>query len=191
MTRKNGSYSRFPAQRLAADAVLIALYFGLSLLAVQIGGIKITFSSLPTMIGAMLFGPVDGLIVGFLGAMMEQLLKFGFTATTLLWVLPPAVRGLFIGLCARQLQGAWTVRRPYGYFAVCVVSGLIVSVLNTLVFYVDAKLYHYYSYALIFGVFWLRIGSGALSSLLMSAVSLPVIRALKKTKLAPVSEGEA
>ena len=71
---------------------------------VEIGGIKLTFASLPTMICAMLFGPIDGFLVGFLGAFLEQMLKYGFTTTTLLWVLPPAIRGLFIRVCALLLK---------------------------------------------------------------------------------------
>ena len=183
------SKNRFPVWRIAIDAVLIAMYFGLSMLSVTVGGIKLTFASLPTLICAMMFGPVDGFIVGFLGALMEQMLQFGFTATTLLWVLPPAIRGLFVGLCALLLKKHMSVeaivatKRPYVYFGVTLVSGLLVSVLNTLVYYVDAKLYHYYEYHLIFGVFWIRIASGLISTLLMSIVALPIIAALQRELL--------
>ena len=76
-------------------------------------------------------------------------------------------------------------KRPFVYFAVCIVSGIIVSTLNTLVFYVDAKMFHYYEYHMIFGVFWIRIASGILSSLLMSAAALPVLAALKRANLVP------
>lgn len=191
MSKSSTILGTFSVQRLAIDAVLIAMYFGLSLLSVEIGGIKITFASLPTIICAMLFGPIDGFLVGFLGAFLEQMLKFGFTATTLLWVLPPAIRGLFIGICAlllRRHMSADTIlqnKRPFVYFAVCIISGIIVSSLNTLVFYVDAKMFHYYEYHMIFGVFWIRIASGILSSLLMSAAALPVIAALKRANLVP------
>ena len=197
MSKNNTLLGVFSVRRIAIDAVLIAMFFGLSLLSVQLGGIKITFASLPTIICAMLFGPIDGFLVGFLGAFLEQMLKFGFTATTMLWILPPAIRGLFIGLCAVLLRKHMSVdsilqtKRPYVYFIFCILSGIIVSTLNTLVFYVDAKIYHYYEYHMIFGVFWFRIASGIVSSLLMALVALPVVAALKRANFIPTKKARA
>ena len=191
------SKTRFSVRRIAIDAVLIAMYFGLSLLSVEIGGIKLTFASLPTLICAMLFGPVDGFLVGFLGAFMEQMIKYGFTATTLLWVLPPAIRGLFVGVCALLLKKHMSVdailstKRPYVYFVVTLISGAIVSVLNTLVFYVDAKMFGYYEYHMMFGVFWIRIASGLLSTLLMASIALPVVAALQRANFIPSKKARA
>lgn len=191
------SKTRFSVRRIAIDAVLIAMYFGLSLLSVEIGGIKLTFASLPTLICAMLFGPVDGFLVGFLGAFMEQMIKYGFTATTLLWVLPPAIRGLFVGVCALLLKKHMSVdailstKRPYVYFVVTLISGAIVSALNTLVFYVDAKMFGYYEYHMIFGVFWIRIASGLLSTLLMASIALPVVAALQRANFIPSKKARA
>ena len=68
---------------------------------------------------------------------------------------------------------------------ICVISGIIVSTLNTLVFYADAKIFHYYEYHMIFGVFWIRIASGVISSLLMAIVALPVVAALKRANFIP------
>lgn len=179
----------FTLRRIATDAVLVALFYGLSLLSVEIGGVKITFDSLPVMICAMLFGPVDGFLVGFLGAFLEQMIKYGLTATTLLWVLPAAIRGLFVGTCARlmkkQMSELSEKKRPYAYFLVCLISGLIVSTLNTLVFYVDAKLFGYYEYHMIFGIFWLRLVLGAAASVVSAVVALPVIGALKRANFVP------
>ena len=197
MSKNSTLLGVFSVRRIAIDAVLIAMFFGLSLLSVQLGGIKITFASLPTIICAMLFGPIDGFLVGFLGAFLEQMLKFGFTATTMLWILPPAIRGLFIGLCAVLLRKHMSVdsilqtKRPYVYFIFCILSGIIVSTLNTLVFYVDAKIYHSYEYHMIFGVFWIRIAAGIVSSLLMALVALPVVAALKRANFIPTKKARA
>lgn len=197
MSKNSTLLGTFSVKRIAINAVLIAMYFGLSLLSVQLGGIKLTFASLPTIICAMLFGPIDGFLVGFLGAFLEQMIKFGFTATTMLWILPPAIRGLFIGICALLLKKHMSVdailqtKRPYVYFIACIVSGIIVSTLNTLVFYVDAKMFHYYEYHMIFGVFWIRIASGVASSLLMSIVALPVVAALKRANFIPSKKAKA
>ena len=69
-------------KRLVIDALLIALFFVLSAAAVTIGGIKLTFASLPGILAAMLYGPIDGFVVGFLGAFLEQMLHFAKTHLT-------------------------------------------------------------------------------------------------------------
>lgn len=178
--------NRFPVKRIAIDAVLIALYFGLSWAAVEIGGVKLTFVGLASIIAAMVYGPLDGFLVGLLGAFCEQMLKYGFTATTLLWLLGPAMRGLVVG-CAKLIfkQSMSTEkllknRRPFVFFAVSIFAGLVVSTLNTAAFYVDAKLFHYYTYELIFGVFWLRLLLGAASSLAMALVTLPILAGVQQ-----------
>ena len=180
----------FPVKRIAIDAVLIAMYFGLSWASVEIGGIKLTFVGLASIIAAMVYGPIDGFLVGFLGAFCEQMLKYGFTATTLLWLLGPAMRGLVVG-CAKLIfkrsmstENLLRNHRPYVFFAVSIFAGLVVSVLNTTAFYVDAKMFHYYTYELIFGVFWLRLLLAAASSLLMALVTLPVLAGVQHTNFA-------
>ena len=182
--------NRFPVKRIAIDAVLIAMYFGLSWVSVEIGGIKLTFVGLASIIAAMVYGPLDGFLVGFFGAFCEQMLKYGFTATTLLWLLGPAMRGLVIG-CAKLVfkrsmatENLLRDHRPYVFFAVSIFAGLVVSVLNTTAFYVDAKMFHYYTYELIFGVFWLRLLLAAASSLLMALVTLPVLAGVQHTNFA-------
>lgn len=182
--------SRNSVKRFAYDGVLAAMFFALSFLSVEIAGIKLTFDSLAVTIPAMLFGPVDGLLVGLTGAFLEQMIKYGFTATTLLWIIPPALRGLTIGFGvklfprAMQLNHIWTKKRPFVYFAICMVAAIITSTGNTLVYYVDSKMFGYYSYELIFGVFGIRILTGVVSALLTAVVAIPILRALQVTGVA-------
>ncbi len=178
----------FTTRRIAMVGILAAVFFGLSLFSVEIGGIKITFDALPVIIGATLFGPFDACIIGLIGAFLEQLLHYGITATTLLWILPPAIRGLSIGLAVRlfpqqmRLEKIWSQRRPYIYWLVCLAAAVITSLLNTLVYYVDAKLYGYYSFALIFGVMGMRIITGLITATITAAVAIPILAALSKQK---------
>ena len=65
----------FTTKRIVVDALLIALFYILSMLSVEIAGVKITFVSLPTVVCALLYGPVDACIVGLLGAFLEQMLE--------------------------------------------------------------------------------------------------------------------
>ena len=93
--------SHFTAKRLAMNAVMVALYFVLSMMAVPVGGFKLTFEHLPIILCAVFFGPLDAVIVGALGEFINQMLTFGFTPTTILWMAPAMIRGLSMGLGAR------------------------------------------------------------------------------------------
>lgn len=173
-------FDSFPLRRVAFDGILVAVFFVLTLFSVEIAGVKVTFDSLAVVIAAVLFGPLDAFLVGFLGATLEQLLKYGVTVTTLLWVIPPAVRGLIVGACVRKIPEGKSIAL---YLCVCVIAGLATSVLNTLVYYLDSKLFGYYNYALIFGVFFVRLLTGAAASVITACAALPILRALKKGNL--------
>ena len=185
----NNKHSKFSAKRLAINAALVALYIALSMLAVPIGGFKLTFEHLPVILCAVVFGPVDALIVGALAELMNQMLTFGFTPTTILWMAPAMFRGLSIGLCAKflpkffGLEALLEKKAPAMFLICCIVSGLICSLINTFTLYVDSKMFGYYSYAMVFGVLWLRLGASAISSALMAVVVKPLLHALRKTKL--------
>ena len=180
---------RNKTKRMATNAMLAALYFTLSMLAVPVGGLKLTFEHLPVIMAAVMFGPVDALVIGGLGELANQMMTYGLTPTTVLWMTPAMFRGLSMGLCAKYLSkyvGADAViekKLPIAFLVTCVVSGLICSLLNTFTLYVDSKMYGYYSYALVFGVFWIRMAASAVSSVLMAAAGKPVLAAMKKAKI--------
>lgn len=181
--------STISVKRMALDAVLIAMFFALSLLQIPAGGLKFTFSALPIIICAVVFGPVDAFLVGLLGALLEQMMTYGFTPTTILWILPAGVRGLFIGLCLLPLKKRHPIdtllrdKRIIVFYVICLCSAVIVSCFNTLTLYVDSKMYGYYTYALVFGSFVARIITGLISSALMATATIPVVGALRRAKI--------
>jgi hypothetical protein len=116
-------------------------------------------------------------------------MSYGFTATTMLWVLGPAVRGLIIGLGVLLFKKQMSLetivgsKKPYIYVIVNIVASAVTSSLNTLALYVDSKMFGYYEYHMVFGVLFTRIITGIFSSLIMAAIVIPVLVSLKKTKL--------
>lgn len=178
----------FTVKRIVTDALLAAMFFTLSLMSVEIAGVKVTFVSLATVICAMLYGPIDAIIVCMLGAFLEQMLKYGITATTLLWIAPAGIRAAIIGISALLLRRYMSVesvlekKRPYVYFTVCIVAGLITSCANTAVFYIDAKIFGYYNYEMIFGILGVRLITGMMASFVTAIVARPILAALKKAK---------
>lgn len=182
--------SAFSVKRITLDAMLIAMYMVLSSMKITMGGLQITFAFLPVIICAIAFGPVDGLIVGFLCEFLSQILgPYGMTPTTLLWVAPVAIRGLLVGLGARvllkgtDLETLVKSRRSMVLLVWILITGVLGSIMNTGVLYVDSKMFGYYSEAMVFGVFWIRIVSGMISHALMTLVAMPVTAALRKSRL--------
>lgn len=181
--------SYFTAKRIALNAIMIALFVGLSFCSFIIAGVKVTLEDLPVVICAVVFGPIDAALVGFLGEFMNQMLTYGFTPTTLLWILPAVIRGLFIGTCIHFMkkrhttEGIFQSKRVVLIFVICAISGILASVFNTFAYYVDSNMYGYYNYALVFGVFWIRVVIGIVASSVMAAVSIPITLALKRTRL--------
>ena len=95
--------SAMSTRKMVTIAMLTAVYVVLNFAGtVRLGWINISVASLPVIVGAMLYGPVGGLLVGLLGAFMGQLLTYGVTATTILWILPQAARGLLVGVYAKH-----------------------------------------------------------------------------------------
>lgn len=141
-------------RQLTLDAMLCALCAVLGYVALDLGNVKLTFESLPILLGGLLFGPVDGMLIGGVGTLIYQLLRYGVSATTLLWIVPYIVCGLIAGAWGRinhfRLERAQTV-----FLVVC--AELAVTGLNTVPIYVDSKLYGYYYPGIILGVLALRL----------------------------------
>ena len=88
--------SRFNTKSMCRIAVLAALYVPLAVfVAIQIGNVRISFGSLPVVVSALLFGPVEAVLVAGIGEFFKQLLTYGVTATTVLYLIPPALRGAY------------------------------------------------------------------------------------------------
>ena len=180
---------RFTTQRLVMDAVLIALFYVISLLKIppegQTSAIKISFEMLPVLLAALAFGPVDGLLVGAFGKFLEQLLSsFGLTPTTILWMLPAAATGLLVGLLFR------IIRKPNWLLcaAIFIVSGIAASLLNTLAYYIDSKMFHYYEYHMVFGMGVWRLVKDAVVTPVLGFAALLLAGRLRK---AGVIKGDA
>lgn len=169
----------FTVRQLALNAVLIAISTVLAGLAVNLGGnFKITFESLPVHIGALLFGPVDGMLIGGIATFIYQVLLsgYGITATTLLWILPYVACGLIDGLFAvNRQQGSGRLT------FIILLSELTVTLLNTFALYVDSRLYGYYSPVFVFGTLAARLLVCAVKSLAYGAVIPVLLKSLKKT----------
>ena len=168
---------KFTTRQMALDAVLAAVCAVLGYYGPDLGNLKITFEGLPVILAALLCSPLDGAAVGGIGTLLYQLLRYGVTATTPLWILPYILCGLLVGWigdrCAPEksfLRLACTVLAGEG----------LIFLLNTLVIYADSKIYGYYSYAYVFGSFFVRLGICGAKTLLYAAVLPGLLAALRR-----------
>ncbi len=128
-------------KHLAVDSILAAMCAVLGAIAIDLNSIKITLESFPVLLGALLFGPLDGLAIGFVGTLLYQLLRYGVSVTTLLWILPYCVGGLLAGWYARRHQFHLTMGQS---IFIAVATELLITTMNTGVMYLDARIYGYY-----------------------------------------------
>lgn len=167
---------KFSILRLSTDAMLCAMCAVLGYLAIDLTTVKITFESLPIFLAAIMFGPVDGLAVGAVGTLIYQLLRYGFSATTLLWMFPYMLLGVLIGLFAKY-NGYRPGRIPT---LVAVTFGeLLVTALNTGVIYADSKIYGYYYPMIILGSLAVRLIISLVKGVLFGAALPPLTAAIR------------
>ncbi len=168
--------------RIAVVGMLAALCFVLSAyVSVKVGSMKFTFAGLPILLASLLYGPVDGMLVGGIGEFMSQLIGYGLTPTTPLWIVPAVVRGLMVGLYTYSKKGN---PKPVGTSIIIVASNLTVTLLNGLVIWLDAVIMGYYSYAYVFGTVGWRFLASAITAVLYCVAVIPLITALKKSGVA-------
>lgn len=163
-------------KRLALDAMLAAMFVVLSLFSINLPGMKITLDSLPILVGAALLGPLDGLAVGLIGSFLNQMITYGFTATTILWILPAALRGLLVGLYAKRHGFSMSLRQTV---FITVATALLVTALNTLFLYVDSWVYGY-SYAAALLTVVMRVAAGVMTAVLFSLLLPGILGALRR-----------
>ena len=159
-------------------AAAIALHIVLELfLTIRIGNdLKITLAALPFMIIAFLCGPGEGLVSGLTGTFLSQLITFGITVTTPLWILPYAIQALLAGLIFGMLKKKITVK----VMGICVfVSGFAAVILNFIASYVDGVIvFKYMTFEVLVGLLPLRLLVWIIISVIFTAVTVPLTKAL-------------
>lgn len=177
---------KFSTKRICWVAMLAALCFLLNMVQIRLpANLRITFDSLPVVVGALLFGPVEATLAALIGEFFTQMLsEYGLTATTMLWLIPPALRGLAIGAAAWALRGTdrpLETRVPLCY-GVCLLASILTTAANTAVIWLDSVIYGYYSFALVFGSALVRFATGLLTAVAITTVAIPLVGKLRQQR---------
>lgn len=166
---------------MAYDAVLAAMCAVLGYISIDAGVTKLTFENLPVIIGAMMFGPVDGMLIGGIGTFIYQLVRYGIDATTLLWILPYVISGAFVGFFSRFYDvSAYGGKTCVKNVLLLAANGLIVTALNTLSLFVTYKYIWMMPTETIFAALWLKVLVGILKAAVYAVLVPILIRALRK-----------
>lgn len=130
-----------PVFRITFLALNIALYFGLSFISIRLPGQEITFKGLPLIFVSAVSGPLDGIFLAISGEFLAQLTSpYGLTPTTALWILPHVFRALIVGFMMRKKD----IEKNKACWVLSVIlSGIAVTVTNSIVIYLDGIIMHY------------------------------------------------
>jgi len=165
-------------RQLVIDAMLIAAYFILSTyLSVNLGSMRISLDLLPVVLGAALFGPAHGFIIGFAGYFLFQLVgPYGISVTTFIWCLPEALRGLIAGFVFYGRMGNGMELKKLTVWLV--VINLITTALYTLAMYIDCLVFKYSFVTYSPFILW-RCLAALIVSGIAAIVLPPLMRALE------------
>ena len=171
--------------RLAVDSMMAALYIALSMLSIHVGpNLILSPASLPIILVSLLYAPLDALLVSCVGELLKQMISYGPSPTTVLWILPVMLKSLIISLTASiyRHKGSYLENHKVAYFVTLVVSFLVTTLANTGVIILDSRLMGYPD-----GLTWIltltRFLSSLLTSLLLALLSLPILHVVKKINI--------
>lgn len=184
--------TRMSTRRITFNAIFIAIYVVLRYFNIPLGdSLRFTMGPFAVVLCSLLYGPVDGLIVGFVGEFLSQILgPYGLTSTTVLWCVGETLRGLTLGLCAVLFLKKWlrSNQRPNGkqiaiLLSACGLTSILAALGQTLALYVDSRMFGYYRFDIVFGMLIWRILTYILVAVACGYLSMPIISALRKAKL--------
>lgn len=168
---------------MAVVAIMAAMYFLLSLFSIKAGNIRITLTSVVTVVMAYLCGPCMAAVSVFIGEFLSQLLNYGIGITTILWLIPPMLRAILVGnlywLFRKVTKNGVQELNFVRFLVVNSLSSIVVTIANTGVMALDALILGYYTKAYVFAAFFVRLGIGIITSVIVSFIAFPIIMRIR------------
>lgn len=163
--------------KMTINGLLAAVVAVLGYIALDMGNIKITFESFPVYMAAMMFGPVDGMLVGGIGTFLYQIVRYGFSVTTPIWILPYIVSPLIIGLMAKR-AGFANADKDIRWMLL--LFEFIIMIFNTFALYIDSKIFGYYSPQFILGSLGMRFSVVIIKSIAFGIIAPGLLKRMAK-----------
>ena len=105
---------------------------------------KFTLQNIPIFLIAMLYSKKEAMSVGFIGMLLNQIIKYGFDIFNIIWVIPYVVLGFVFGSLYKEKD------KKEIFFIKILLSNIMLTILNTLAMYIHSNLFGYFSYQYIF-----------------------------------------
>ena len=143
-------------------------------IAIETPYFKFSFASLPIVLAALLFGPIEGAVVGLLGEFIAQI--------TGLYGLAPT-RGVTVGLGAlwcRRATGRRLESRPALCYTVCILGAVLTTAGNTLSIWLECLMYRT-SFAAHLPFLPGRFFTGIATAVGITTVCIPLAFALRRS----------
>ena len=162
--------------------VLIALYTSLFVVlslygTINLYGLKITIQNIAIYMVAFTMGMLPGTIVGFAGMFINQMLTYGFQATTLFWVLPQTILGAVTGYIFEN--NFVNVSNGKKFWITIISLQILLTILNTISLLIDSLIYGYYNFFTVFGTLVIRLMISILTGIVFSIV-IPILEKITK-----------
>lgn len=127
--------------RISVASSMAALSIILDLVSVRTNASKFTLYGLPLLFAGMFFGPWVGGLAGLVSGFISQVILYGITPTTPIWMIAPMAWGWLSGffyhrILHRKLQVSSVI-------ITIVSTSLIVTLCNTAAMWLDGLIYHY------------------------------------------------
>ena len=167
--------------RICLDAIFLDLFIVLGFLRIRVGNfLEIGFATIVIAYAAIMFSPVDALIIAFLGEGVNQvfLSPYGLSPTTPLWIMPVVLRALIICLVAYfyKKRGDNLVNHKVMLFVTLMGAALIISGVDTGLLYLDGLIMGYpVSYTLF--QTGIRFLSSQINAIICAILMIPLYRA--------------
>ena len=188
----SASKKRLNIYTICAMALLIAMMVLLKKVgAIETPYFKFSFSSLPVVLAAMMFGPAEGAVVAVAGEFIAQITgPYGLMPTTFIYIWPPAVRALVVGGVAvflRRQRGCRLDEQPVLCYGTCVVAAVLTTTANTFAIWVESV---FYDLSFTPSLFFVpaRYTTGVLTAALIATVCIPVMRGLRRSGVLKYAE---
>lgn len=177
--KKNKTY------KLAVMGILGALCIAFSCLSIKTGPLTVSFASLPIYVAAFYLGAPEAIVVALLGGAADQIISYGISTTTLLWLIPGVLRAVIAFLLSYWYKKLYKKPIETDYtitLIACVISSLICTLATTAVMAIDALLFNYFSWTYIILSLGMRLFSSILVAILCGTVVSPIVNILKQKR---------
>lgn len=186
---KNNNYN----SKLTILAMFCSLYIVLGFISISLGSIKLTIEGFPILVAGFLYGPREGITVGFIGPFIYQVLNYGITPTTILWILPHTITGLFAGcfkwgnysleVLTEKKENVKKYIRNHYQIEICIficLVNILSTLINSAALYADGKMFGYYNETVITGTLFFKIVIGIIKGIVYGLVIPKILIELDK-----------